>query len=271
MRAANLTISIPYLGCDKNCPYCISRITGFPKPNTGKLKRNINKVKTLARAAQVTNVLITGKGEPTLNWNFLLDIVEKFQDWPVELQTNGLLLNKHLDKVNTLAIHGLDVVAISIDKIEQFTDFKELFKRIHNLGMTIRVTLNVTKMIPRTATFNYLISICKQHKIDQFLLRNIVAPTHAQVSEYTKWIEENTSPEQYDKLVGEMNMCLEKFGMFLRETEFGMKIYDYRGVSITKSDYCIQDSSNGNNIRSLILLDDGHLYTNWYSKASRLF
>jgi organic radical activating enzyme len=271
MRAANLTISIPYLGCDKNCPYCVSKMTGYPKPNSGLMGRNIDKVKTLARAAQITNVLLTGKGEPCLNWNTLLKYVEAFQDWPLELQTNGIILNKHLDKVNTLLIHGLDVVAISIDKIEQFTTFSKLFKRIHDLGMTSRVTLNVTNMIPKTATFNYFISICKQHNIDQFLLRNIVAPTHAQVSEYTKWIDENTSPEQYDKLVGEMNMCLEKFGTFLRETEFGMKIYDYRGVSITKSDYCIQDSSNGNNIRSLILLDDGHLYTNWYSKASRLF
>ena len=271
MRAANLTISIPYLGCDKNCPYCVSKMTGYPKPNSGKLRRNIDKTKTLARAAQVTNVMITGKGEPTLNWNTLLDIIERFQEWPVELQTNGLLLAKHLDKVNTLAVYGLDVVAISIDKIEQFNDFKDLFKRIQDVGMTSRVTLNVTKMIPRTATFNYFISICKQHNIDQFLLRNIVAPTHAQVSEYTEWIKENTSQAHYDKLVGEMNVCLDKFGLFLRETEFGMKIYDYRGVSITRSDYCIQDSSTVNNLRSLILMDDGHVYTNWYSKASRLF
>lgn len=271
MRAANLTISIPYMGCDKNCPYCVSKMTGYPKPNSGLMRRNIDKVKTLAIAAQVTNVLITGKGEPTLNWNTLLEFIEKFQDWPLELQTNGLLLNKHLDKCNTLLIHGLDVVAISIDSLEQFTTFSDLFKRIQDLGMSTRVTLNVTNKIAKTISFNYLISLCKKHNVDQFLLRNIVAPTHAQVSEYTKWIEENTSQEQYDTLVGQMNICLDKFGVFLRETEFGMKIYDYRGVSITKSDYCIQDSSGDNNIRSLIFMEDGHVYTNWYSKASRLF
>ena len=29
MRANNLTISVPYKGCDKDCPYCVSKMTGY--------------------------------------------------------------------------------------------------------------------------------------------------------------------------------------------------------------------------------------------------
>jgi len=271
MRAANLTISVPNNGCDKNCPYCVSQMTGFVDPDKQLMMRNINKVKTLARAAQVTNVLFTGKGEPTLNWDILVDMIKSFREWPTELQTNGLYLNDNCESLAELAKAGLDVVAVSIDKLKQFADFKQLFKNIRKLGMTVRVTLNVTRMIPESVTYNGLISICKSVGVEQFLLRNIVTPTHAGESRYSKWISMNTSQAQYDKLVGEMKNCLNADGMFLRETEFGMRIYDYRGVSVTSSDYCIQDSSNNKNIRSLIFLDDGHVYTTWYSKASRLF
>jgi molybdenum cofactor biosynthesis enzyme MoaA len=271
MRAANLTISVPNNGCDKNCPYCVSKMTGFVDPNVPLMLRNINKVKTLARAAQVTNVLFTGKGEPTLNWDILVNMIKSFREWPTELQTNGFYLSQNCEALSELAKAGLDVVAVSIDKIKQFDDFRKLFKNIRGLGMTVRVTLNITRMIPEAISYNGLISLCKSVGVEQFLLRNIVAPTHAEESRYTKWISMNTSQAQYDRLEGQMKMCLETEGKFLRETEFGMRIYDYRGVSVTSSDYCIQDTAGPNTIRSLIFLDDGHCYTTWYSKASRLF
>lgn len=271
MRAANLTISIPYAGCDKNCPYCVSKMTGPVKADVPLMNRNIRKVKTLARAAQVTNVLFTGKGEPTLNWDILLDMVRTFRDWPTELQTNGIFLSENCEKLQDLASAGLNVVAISIDTVKQFRDYKQLFKNIRGLGMTVRVTLNVTRKIPETLSYNGIISLCKSVGVEQFLLRNIVVPTHAEESRYTKWIKMNTSQAQYDRLVGQMKMCLETEGKFLRVTEFGMRIYDYRGVSVTSSDYCIQDSNDNTNIRSLIFLEDGHVYTSWNSIASRLF
>ena len=271
MRAANLTISIPYKGCDKNCPYCVSQMTGITKTNTPLMMRNINKVKTLARAAQVTNVLFTGKGEPCLNWERLLDYINEFRNFPCELQTNGIILNNDHNKVDILFLAGLDVVALSIDKLDQFPKYSMLFDRIQDVGMTSRVTLNVTNMIPETTTFQDIVSQCLIFGIDQLLLRNIVIPNNVPESKYTKWIQDNTNPAQYDTMVEQMKSELLFRGKFLRSTEFGMLIYDYKGISVTTSDYCIQDNNKNVDIRSLIYLDDGHLYTSWNSKASRLF
>ena len=271
MRAANLTISIPYNGCDKNCDYCVSKMTGSIETNTDLMLRNINKVKTLARAAQITNVLFTGKGEPCLNWEELVDYIKEFKDFPCELQTNGIILNNNINLVDTLQFYGLDVVALSIDKLEQFSEYSKLFKRIQDVGMTSRVTLNITNMIPEITTFRDVVVQCIAHGVDQLLLRNIVIPNNVPKSKYTKWIRDNTNPSQYDTMVDEMREELAKNGKFLRSTEFGMLIYDYMGISVTTSDYCIQDNSKNIDIRSLIYLDDGHLYTSWNSKASRLF
>jgi hypothetical protein len=98
-----------------------------------------------------------------------------------------------------------------------------------------------------------------------------VIPNNVPKSKYTMWIRDNTNPAQYDTMVDKMREELAKHGTFIRSTEFGMLIYDYMGISVTTSDYCIQDNSQNIDIRSLIYLDDGHLYTSWNSKASRLF
>jgi len=271
MRASNLTISIPYAGCDKNCPYCVSQMTGLIKPNVDLMFRNISKVRTLASAAQVTNVLFTGKGEPCLNFKDLAFFLRKFNDFPCELQTNGILLNERLWNVQSLRTSGLDIVAISIDNINQFSQYNKLFAMIKKVGMTSRVTLNITKKIPETIRFDDIIEYCKFYNVDQLLLSNVVIPRGVGISKYTEWIANNTNPAQYDRMVEQMVTALAEEGTFLRSTEFGMKIWDYRGISVTSSDYCIQDSNKNNDIRSLIFLEDGHLYTSWASNASRIF
>jgi hypothetical protein len=85
-----------------------------------------------------------------------------------------------------------------------------------------------------------------------------------------KWINENVDPEQYVRLFDEMKAACTLHGRFLRQLHFGPSVYAYRGVSVSYSDYCIQDSNVGEDIRSLIFLEDGHLYTSWNSTASAI-
>jgi len=67
MKATNLAISIPYKGCDKNCPYCVSKMTGYNTADEDAIIRNRPKVKNMAALASIGSVLLTGKGEPLLN------------------------------------------------------------------------------------------------------------------------------------------------------------------------------------------------------------
>ena len=57
----------------------------------------------------------------------------------------------------------------------------------------------------------------------------------------------------------------------IRKLPFGATVFDINGVSFTYFDYCVQESSNDETIRSLIYQEDGHLYTSWNSKASIIF
>ena len=99
MRAQNLTICVPYQGCDKNCPYCISKMTGYISSwHWPMMERNIPKVRKLAEASQISSVLITGKGEPMLAESYVRKMIAAFKDFPVELQTNGKLLNMSCKK-----------------------------------------------------------------------------------------------------------------------------------------------------------------------------
>lgn len=48
MNYEKLTICIPSLGCNKECLYCISKMTGFyNKANIDNFRSNINKIKIL--------------------------------------------------------------------------------------------------------------------------------------------------------------------------------------------------------------------------------
>ena len=50
MRAQNLTISVPYKGCDKDCPYCVSKMTGYIESDEGAFYGNMEKVSKIGRA-----------------------------------------------------------------------------------------------------------------------------------------------------------------------------------------------------------------------------
>jgi len=245
MRAQNLTISVPpgKMLCDKKCPYCVSRMTGYVKTNIQLMFRNVTKVKTLAQNAQVTGVLLTGKGEPTLNRPDLMWLLRSFNHYPIELQTNGINLSVDFQYLEDLAATGLNVLAISIDHLSQ----------------------------SRETTFDDLIDISRESNVDQLMLRQIVIPNYVDMDSATaKWINSNVDHKHYLQLHSEMEAACRGCGRFLRRLHFGPAVYEYNGVSVSYSDYCIQDFNEGEDIRSLIFLEDGHLYTSWNSMASAI-
>jgi len=269
MRAGNLTISIPDKGCNKNCPYCVSKITGKMESNVDLMIKNTKKVRTLANAAQVFCVLLTGKGEPTCNMIMTEFFIQKFEDYSVEMQTNGIDLYKYLDK---LAALGLNIIALSVDDIEDL-DFK-LFERIRKLGMLLRVTFNVTNKLHLPGQsyfdldFHNLIGLCKGH-VDQMTIRNVVVPNNTERCKESVWIEDNVNPDIYSKLERQMIETCRNNGSLIMQLPYGAYVYDYEGIAVSYSQYCIQDYNKGDDIRSLIFQEDGHVYTSWNSGASK--
>lgn len=279
MKAANLTVSVPDEGCDKNCDYCISKITPQVDGDYDKMKWNLLKVKKIADVAGVTSVLITGKGEPLVNMKDTAKLLADFSEYPTELQTNGKkLLDPEIGEniLGTLKLNKLNILAVSIDApFAQLPRFKKVFKRAQEMGMLVRVCINVLSDL-NYASFNRLWNeILETEHIDQFLLRNITLPSNIgeDASEYNKqWIELHGGDKVYPKFRNALIKKAEKEGTFLRaDTIWGMKFFEVDGISVTWSDYCIQEKNRTDDIRSLIYLPDGHLYTSWNNKASKLF
>jgi len=278
MQANNLTICVPFKGCDmkdKCQNFCVSKMTGYMKTSDIEyMKRNFDKVKHIAQTAGVTSVLITGKGEPTIN-AYALDIIMKaFDYYPIELQTNGIVLSKNLSYLHNLKYNGLDVLAISINTLQDFEDFKELFKHAQDLNITTRATLNISWLIPDDISFKKILRVVKQTgNIDQFSLRQIVAPLHVPKKKLIERLRllQPVISELYSRLIDELKKEVDNRGFKIRSLPYGAQVYDLDNLSVTYFNYCVQDSNKNDDIRSLIFQEDGHLYTSWNSKASRLF
>ena len=270
MKANNLTICVPYKGCDKSppCPYCVSKITGGVESNIKRMHSNAKKVLTLARIAQVTSVLLTGKGEPFLNFGEILFFSNFFREFPLEIQTNGIRLGKHRMYIEDLARSGMNVIALSADDpYSQGGNIANIVKSAHRSGLLVRATINVTRLLEPTGdTFDKLIGYCREWNVDQLTLRNIVAPNHTADTKETRWIECFSDVKLYDRLKAGAES-----GYLIRTLPTGSRVYDHGGIAVSFSDYCVQDSNNSEDIRSLIFQEDGHMYTSWNSRASMLF
>lgn len=278
MKANNLTISIPQPKegprCDKNCPYCISLMTPSVKFDYDLFFNNLEKAKYVAKICSVSSILLTGKGEPCLNYHLLLQTAMKFSDFPMELQTNGLWLLEHKDAVKELRSVGLDTLAFSVDNLWNVNELFFVSKVANDLGMTVRVCLNLTNKITPKIKFVELIASMKGFLIDQLLLRQLTIPDKAletKESEKTKkWIQDNVNFSTYQRLYSEMQEIVDEKDL-IRILPHGAMVYDIDNMAVSFSDYCIQEYNNTEDIRSLIYLEDGHLYTSWDKISSRLF
>ncbi len=190
MKATNLSVSIPNVGCDKNCPYCVSKMTGYVDGNIFNMIRNIEKVRTFAEMADVTSVSFTGKGEPVLNFGNLEKMLTNFNHLPCELQTNGIELSKELGLIDHLYLKGLDIIAVSVDSYFELDKIvAPIVKRAHNFNMTVRVTLNITEKLEHG--FESIFRKIKEIGVDQFSIRKISVANFTDNEKVAGWIEKN--------------------------------------------------------------------------------
>lgn len=284
MKAQTLSISVPNLGCGKNCPYCVSRMTGYIDHNFDLMIKNIHKVKKYADMAQVSNVLFTSKGEifyNTKSSNMLYELVQYFKEYPIEIQTNGNFLipneYEHNLVLDGLASQNVNVLAISIDNIKDIDRYEKILYKQKDI--IYRATINLTSILgsEQQLSFYNLINRLKKAGFRQVSFREITVPNFGMVDIHSalktaEWISKNTITDSYvTKIKAELDHIIKNEARLIRKLPYGATLYDYNDIAITYFDYCIQDSSNEDDIRSLIFQEDGHLYTTWNSKASIIF
>lgn len=270
MKANNLTICID-AECARDCPYCVSKMTWSPKPNYTLFCTNILKALKMAELASVSSVLLTSKGEP-LNSIYLVSYcLHKFKDFPLEIQTNGLLLTKNL--IADFRSQGLNTLAISIDKYEDVAKFTDIYEYCSVLGINIRLTIVLSNLWTKKDGLEFLVE-CKQLGVKQITFRHVTIPDKVQETEactkVISWIKKNVSEEAHKEFLDYFYRQQETKNL-IRKLAFGASVYSMGGVSVTIFPYCIQESNSIEDIRSLIYHQDGHMYTSWDKPSSLLF
>jgi hypothetical protein len=247
-------------------------MTGYMTADPNRMDRNAEKVITVAKSAEITSVLFTGKGEPMMDESrrYLFSLLKTFKIFPCELQTNGRLIAENPDWLDQLYMSGLDVLALSIDTALTMAAYTDLWKRLRDLDMVGRITVNVTNKLLEFDPI-WWINQCQQYGIQQLTFRRITIPEKCIHQPTKKWILENAPDDLYWNIVEKVNQLVKTDGRLIRNLKNGVKIWDVNDIAIATSDYCIQERDDGDNLRSLVFQEDGHLYTGWGSKASILF
>ena len=233
----------------------------------------------MAIASGVNSIVLTGKTEPTLNLGAISMVCDVFRDFPIEIQTNGILLDEHM--LNSFEDWGIDTIAVSIDSYSQLVGMKSTFELISGMGFNSRITVNLTDRVLYDmdyGTFEDTLKLVKTIGINQLSFRRITIPNYAidtpESIETQKWIKNNVDQDKATEFLKGYTDYLEnsKNSHFLYNLAFGAKLYMVDGISCTHFEYCIQDDHSEEDIRSLIYYEDGHLSSTWYgSNHGRLF
>ena len=257
--------------CPNNCPICISKQTPSHGIEYEKIPINIpcfQKSIQIALNHRAQNVLITGKGEPTLFPSQVSQYLIELKDKPFdkrELQTEGFnLSNSKMDEfLEIWKMLDLDFIAVSIYhydskfnqqmfKNEKGYEINKLLVKLNNMGFKIRLSCVLAKgYMDSVLKIQQLIDFSIHFNITQLSLRTIDNPKY--LSEIQKYQFDTTDIENYIKN-----------GIFCDSLPHGASIYEVDGQNVCLTSGLTNDAGK-DNIRQLIFFPQGILTSSWIS------
>lgn len=277
MEIQTLSVVVGNMACPSNCGFCVAKMTykgEFVSAQDMNLPR-FHKAVKLALNCGATNLLITGKGEPTLWPKEISTVLEEASPHLpiVELQTNGIYLNP--DRLVLWRKKGLDTIALSVvsnkwktnrdtywhESGVNYLSLEFLSKMIHNAGLSMRVCGMLNRQgLGSWREVEDLINQCREFGIEQCTIRDIVAPYNAdRGSPQYQWVQENKIDDRESNLIHEI---IERTGTAVLKLSYGATVYDYYGQNVCISN-CLTIDQEPDKIRSLIYTMDGHIRHHW--------
>lgn len=290
MKIHSMAVSVPPKPngqlCNAKCPFCISRLTGkAQKWNTGKIswQKKLEKACGFAQNNGVSTLFLTGKGEPFLNLEDCYEILSIGSKYfsIMEIQTNGSLCTE--SNLTKLMEQGLTTLAISISHpnptknaaligLDEVVDYHKISKIANNLGLVIRISFNISNFWEDNdmSVMDWVKKILSDTTIDvhQYTFRKLGLPPSTDIPEYSrisKWIKKYMITDK------QINDYIKKHGTFLRQLNWGATIYDVNGFSVAIVECLQKPGYSEDEIRSIIFMPNGHVYTSWEKTGSILF
>ena len=288
MKFNLFSIVIGTNACIASCPFCVS----CEKPNVDNLKspemdfHKLNIAANLANRSEVDTVMLTSYGEPTLFPDDITSILQSLKPYNfpfIELQTNGILLEKCKEKYNHYLIDwynkGLTTIAISVvsEKEEincknytpnqKYINLENLIEYLHTIGFCVRLTCILSNGMTSTLEeIENFINFTKNNSVEQVTLRPLNDEYRRKSAK--EFIDEH---KLTDKQKNEIKQFLENNGFKLLEMDHMGTVYDFKGqnvcLSIPLNKYTIDTDSD--NLRQLIFVNN-HLKYRWEQEGAIL-
>jgi molybdenum cofactor biosynthesis enzyme MoaA len=247
--------------CNASCPWCIAKRTktNFDLTLTPNWHR-FNRV--CAWANRITDTaILTGKGEPTLHWDLLVEYTERLHRYRfdfIELMTNGALLSEA--GVAQLEENGLTTLCLSIAHPDNIInnqlmglpedyDYRKVIAYANKAGLAVR--LNVTVVKGGVTNLGDMVNVITTPGVMQSTFREVSHATEFHSS--LDWLRD----------------CLEGYADLLLEYDYGLRVYNYQGYNVAVSN-CLTESVNPRKQRQLIFWPNGELTYSWTNKAARI-
>lgn len=298
MNVQSMSICVPAIKCYNDCVYCCSKMHGGDYGNIyGDITTRATYIKSLMNALEFArdngcnNLILTGNNEPQQDVNFLTlfaiannSISKPFRN--IEIQTSGALVDEKMITFLRDTV-GVTTVAVSTSCIndpaknlemvrscDKSLDPIKVYELVKKAGLNLRVCLNMNDYIIMNDTddINDMVSeifnICSKVNADQITFRKLWSNDEG--TDQYKWVDKNVT-KKTDNMIDEMKNRIKATGIYLGTLEFGANQFDYNGFSVVIDEDSMAQDAKKDAIKYLIFRPDGHLYSRWDSKASKIF
>ncbi len=284
MKTHTFSIVVGDQRCNANCPYCISQMTAsepsdyvdFDEGQFNIACRIVDQMKD-----GLLTVLLTGQGEPLLFPKQITRYIDciNFRFPIIELQTNGMLVEKNLDNFKNWQDYGLTLVCISIashhsrqsNQImgikDDSYDYWNTAEMLQEIGLNVRLNCTMTK-----AGTHYpedcekIIFRAKNAGILQTTFREVEMPQSVACYKTAAWVTMN-KPKGATSRLHHYLALNEAVKLF--ELPHGGIVYSYKDQNVAIGT-CLTETTDPNDIRQLIWFPDGRLAYSWQYPAARL-
>jgi len=293
MKFGTFSVVVGNEACNARCDFCVAKMT---EQLDLDCKMTIDKMRVLkiacrlADKADVTNALLTGKGEPTLFPDEIESYLEVLTEYfpLIELQTNGLLFLKDEEKWTDILLRwksqGLTTIALSIvhyknqmnqriycDEGEKhrfnYPDLMTTIDFLVGLGFGVRLNcIGIREYIDTPIKILELLDFAKdtRHKL-QVTWRPVQMPDESRSDKVAKRTRELQIPQR------NLNHILrwgDVAGTVLYRLPHGATVYDVEGQNLCLSN-CLTIQPDLDEVRQLIYVD-GHIRYDWQHRGAIL-
>ena len=287
-RYFNLSVVIGSLACNARCPFCISGMT----PTAGMAARLVpfdqnylREVAVFAAGRGVSQVLLTGKGEPTL-WPSEIDAclatLAPYGFAHTDLQTNGLLVAD--GSIGSGALSGwrdlgLGLASISVAHHDparnrevytpyrgRYPELAEIVGPVHAAGLAARLSLvMVAGYIDDAPSFAGFLDTARAIGVEQVTARPVNRPAVSRSDSIGAYVDAHVpSPAGLAGIAA----LLSPYPVTSRLPGNGV-VYDVDGLSVCLATSLTHEGP-GEVHRQLIAYHDGSVATSWEREGGPL-